>query len=230
MPIPEDLILRTPLDKITALSIRPGEHFEFNQTKAKRQFTPPPFLHYVPWKRPGDKGPVANRSGKTFGRLTVIGVLDTKNDPRPLYKKKFRWVVRCACGAYEVAKDRRLAIANAPHLMCRHCQIMEERKAGRGPWTGQPKETLVVSPTIHFDPEPKNPRRWLPYKKSPIPPGLRWSVWARDDFRCKQCGTRKHLSIDHVIPESKGGKMELSNLQTLCQRCNCKKGSHVVEG
>jgi hypothetical protein len=32
------------------------------------------------------------------------------------------------------------------------------------------------------------------------------------------------LSADHVIPESKGGPTTLENLQTLCMRCNLKKG------
>ncbi len=31
--------------------------------------------------------------------------------------------------------------------------------------------------------------------------------------------------MDHIIPESKGGKTEESNLQTLCSRCNCSKGN-----
>lgn len=60
-------------------------------------------------------------------------------------------------------------------------------------------------------------------KKVPIPSELRWAVWERDRFTCLHCGTRRHLSIDHVIPESKGGPATLENLQTLCKPCNSKK-------
>jgi len=61
-------------------------------------------------------------------------------------------------------------------------------------------------------------------KKQYIPPDIRWQVWERDNFTCKHCGTRRHLSIDHIYPEFLGGHLELSNLQTLCRSCNSKKG------
>ena len=65
------------------------------------------------------------------------------------------------------------------------------------------------------------------YKKLPIPPSIRWEVWERDNFRCQLCYTRKNLVVDHIHPESKGGTLELNNLQTLCKNCNSKKGSRV---
>jgi len=61
--------------------------------------------------------------------------------------------------------------------------------------------------------------------KRPIPPEIRWAVWERDNFICQHCGTRRHLSVDHVIPESKGGTLALDNLQTLCKSCNSRKGA-----
>ncbi len=64
-------------------------------------------------------------------------------------------------------------------------------------------------------------------QKDTIPYALKWAVWERDDFRCQQCGTRKELSVDHIKPELHGGKLEMSNLQTLCRKCNSSKGSRV---
>lgn len=61
--------------------------------------------------------------------------------------------------------------------------------------------------------------------KAVIPHCLRWQVWERDNFTCGHCGSRKNLSIDHVQPESKGGTLELDNLQTLCKPCNSRKGA-----
>ena len=49
-------------------------------------------------------------------------------------------------------------------------------------------------------------------------------IWQRDNFTCQICGARKFLSIDHIIPENKGGKLTENNLQTLCKKCNSKKG------
>lgn len=62
-------------------------------------------------------------------------------------------------------------------------------------------------------------------KKIPIPSEIRWTVWERDNFTCKHCGSRKNLTIDHIHPESKGGKATIENCQTLCKKCNSRKGA-----
>lgn len=69
-----------------------------------------------------------------------------------------------------------------------------------------------------------NLRRTKRYKKGNIPADLRWAVWERDNFTCKKCGSRRQLAIDHVMPESKGGETVRENLQTLCVKCNTRKG------
>jgi hypothetical protein len=61
-------------------------------------------------------------------------------------------------------------------------------------------------------------------RKREIPSALRWEVWERDDFRCRECGARRFLSVDHIKPESKGGTLCLENLRTLCSVCNGRKG------
>lgn len=43
------------------------------------------------------------------------------------------------------------------------------------------------------------------------------------DNRCLCCGKRKKLTVDHVIPLSKGGSNYISNIQPLCKECNNKK-------
>jgi hypothetical protein len=61
-----------------------------------------------------------------------------------------------------------------------------------------------------------------------VRPGRRYTVLARDNWTCCSCGrsTRTHLvrlEVDHILPRSKGGTDDLSNLQTLCQKCNVGK-------
>lgn len=48
-------------------------------------------------------------------------------------------------------------------------------------------------------------------------------VSARDKFRCKQCGRKDGLEFDHIVPFSKGGGSEETNVQLLCGRCNRRK-------
>ncbi|HYE72625.1 MAG TPA: HNH endonuclease [Blastocatellia bacterium] len=69
-----------------------------------------------------------------------------------------------------------------------------------------------------------NPTNKTTHKKVKIPEGIRWEVYERDNFTCRKCGSRRHLSIDHITPESAGGSLSADNLQTLCQTCNKKKG------
>jgi hypothetical protein len=40
-----------------------------------------------------------------------------------------------------------------------------------------------------------------------------------------ECGSPEHLECDHIVPVSKGGNSELSNLQTLCRKCNSGKSN-----
>jgi 5-methylcytosine-specific restriction endonuclease McrA len=47
------------------------------------------------------------------------------------------------------------------------------------------------------------------------------------DKKCLVCGTLENLTVDHIIPRSKGGTNHIENLQTLCNDCNHKKGDII---
>jgi 5-methylcytosine-specific restriction endonuclease McrA len=57
----------------------------------------------------------------------------------------------------------------------------------------------------------------------------RQNIFKRDNFECQYCGTKRDLTIDHVIPRAKGGKDSWTNLITACKRCNAKKGDYTPE-
>lgn len=51
----------------------------------------------------------------------------------------------------------------------------------------------------------------------------RFKVLMRDGFKCRYCGKsadEKELEVDHIIPRSRGGSSDLSNLVTSCFECN----------
>ncbi|MFA4966370.1 MAG: HNH endonuclease [Thermoleophilia bacterium] len=55
----------------------------------------------------------------------------------------------------------------------------------------------------------------------------RRAVFARDHHRCQYCGSERHLTVDHVVPRSKGGPDTWDNLVTSCAPCNRKKGDRL---
>jgi len=64
----------------------------------------------------------------------------------------------------------------------------------------------------------------IPYRQVML---TRKNVFRRDGYRCQYCGGREHLTIDHVLPRSRGGVDSWENLATACTRCNAKKGNRT---
>lgn len=50
-------------------------------------------------------------------------------------------------------------------------------------------------------------------------------IYKRDSHQCVYCGSSKNLTLDHVLPKSRGGKNDWNNLVTSCFKCNLKKVS-----
>jgi 5-methylcytosine-specific restriction endonuclease McrA len=56
----------------------------------------------------------------------------------------------------------------------------------------------------------------------------RRAVFARDRWTCQYCGReRGNLTVDHVIPRSKGGRSTWDNIVTCCGPCNRRKGDRL---
>ena len=55
----------------------------------------------------------------------------------------------------------------------------------------------------------------------------RRAVFARDSWTCQYCGSRSNLTVDHVIPRSKGGSSSWENIVASCAPCNRRKGDRT---
>lgn len=70
----------------------------------------------------------------------------------------------------------------------------------------------------------------IPYRVSL--PLTRRTVLARDHYTCQYCGrqpSRKDLTVDHILPRSRGGHSTWENVVAACQRCNGRKGNRTPE-
>ncbi len=66
----------------------------------------------------------------------------------------------------------------------------------------------------------------VPYRKVLL---TRRNVIRRDRHRCAYCGSAERLTIDHVLPKSRGGPDTWENLVAACTLCNNRKGNRTPE-
>ena len=69
----------------------------------------------------------------------------------------------------------------------------------------------------------------IPFNKMLRSKPSRNAIYQRDGHKCQYCGATRRLTIDHVIPKSKGGSDDWDNLVVACSRCNTKKGDTMLE-
>lgn len=62
-----------------------------------------------------------------------------------------------------------------------------------------------------------------------VPPVNRREVLRRDHYSCQYCGNNKNLTLDHVIPRSRGGQHTWNNVVAACERCNSSKGDRTPQ-
>ena len=69
---------------------------------------------------------------------------------------------------------------------------------------------------------------YVRFKSKPVKLN-RKRIFKRDNNECVYCGSKRNLTIDHIMPRSRGGKNTWSNLVTCCSNCNLRKGNRTPE-
>lgn len=90
-------------------------------------------------------------------------------------------------------------------------EVLEHHEQGIATTRGELKAPSIVRMRYHV-------RRPLPQLRL-----SRHSILARDNHTCQYCGSKKDLTIDHVIPRWMGGPHTWDNLVACCRKCNLKK-------
>ncbi|MEB3336903.1 MAG: HNH endonuclease [Leptolyngbyaceae bacterium] len=62
-----------------------------------------------------------------------------------------------------------------------------------------------------------------------VPPVNRREVLRRDGHACQYCGSTRRLTLDHVLPRSKGGGHTWDNVVAACEPCNHGKGDRTPQ-
>lgn len=66
----------------------------------------------------------------------------------------------------------------------------------------------------------------VPYSVVPL---SRSNVLHRDNYTCQYCGKKSTvLTVDHIIPKSRGGEHKWDNVVAACTRCNCNKSNKTL--
>lgn len=69
----------------------------------------------------------------------------------------------------------------------------------------------------------------LKHNKNLSVPMSKRNILLRDHGTCAYCGSKSNLTVDHVVPLSKGGPKAWENVVTACERCNSKKGDKTLK-
>lgn len=69
----------------------------------------------------------------------------------------------------------------------------------------------------------------IPFSKFMSTAPTRNLIMKRDGYICSYCGAKEQLTIDHILPTSKGGQNTWENMTTCCLKCNSKKGDKLLK-
>ena len=94
----------------------------------------------------------------------------------------------------------------------------------------EPSPRVVRSPSISF--QLPAVIRLAVYIRKPFLDRVAFNkknILRRDSYTCQYCGRRgERLTVDHILPRSRGGETTWTNVVAACLRCNLRKGNRSL--
>lgn len=144
-------------------------------------------------------------------------------------KTKEKYAARGICSRCLKSKQLRLS---SPHW-CTECYKTYQREYSRNYSKNEPaiRARAKYAKTEKSKLVKKNYKyiRRRSMRNGAIKIGDWRALCARYNHKCLACGLEKPLTIDHVIPLSKGGSNTIDNVQPLCASCNSIKGTNSTD-
>lgn len=151
---------------------------------------------------------VKDLKDKQFGRLKVIEKTDKRKNGHVV------WLCECSCGNEVYISSDSLQSGNTQSCGCLHKELLIERSTTHG-LTGTKEYMRILNN--------KRRERSMLYDSE-------WTLemelaLKKLQVSCVICGSTENLSVDHVLPLSKGYGLKPGNAVVLCQHHNCSKHS-----
>lgn len=92
-------------------------------------------------------------------------------------------------------------------------------EADEADWVATSSRRILVPRIVRLTAYDRLPQRVVSFSRK--------NVLARDGYRCQYCGKApivRELTLDHVVPRSRGGRHCWTNVVACCRRCNDTKG------
>lgn len=121
------ILASVPMNGTAGAVTSPGVHYTpvLKDAPHLLHWDAPPKIRAIP--NGGGSTQFNDLSGIKFGRFTVVGVWDDA-EGAPRNDVKTKWVVRCACGDYEVRSSRAVKNPKNDQDRCRFCRDLEYKK------------------------------------------------------------------------------------------------------
>ncbi len=103
-----------------------------------------------------------------------------------------------------------------------HSRLRLQMPVDHEQYVRTPRHAILVPRVIRLMTYDKVPKREVKFSRR--------NILARDENHCQYCAKRfpaSQLSIDHVVPKSRGGKSTWTNVVAACNECNTRKGGRM---